>query len=215
LQIENSLAFKWEVSQYELRPEQEKFLKGASKMLKDRPHVFINVHPFEYTSKEKEYILFYETKKKYFMMMKGKTAADFSSADSIHVSKMSVKDTDLVRHLGKNLSDTVMFTLQEKCVNFVGNDVVDASFRKLKASRERSFRSVFIKDGTDAQVTMHKSRSGIPYIGFSQFILSYPGVVPQALQEAYNEMNDFNDKGSRKKYLEQRQRAAAAAISGG
>lgn len=61
--IEESLAVKWDVSQYALRPEQEKFLKGTSKFLKGHPEVFITVQPFEYTSKEKEYILFFETKK--------------------------------------------------------------------------------------------------------------------------------------------------------
>jgi hypothetical protein len=210
-EIEESLTVKWEVSQHTLRPEQENFLKGTSKILKEHPEVFIDVQPFEYTSKEKEYILFYETKKKYFLMMHGKLAADFSHADSIHVSRMSIKDEALVRHLGKHLSDTVMFTLQEKCVNFVGHGVVNDSFRKLVKARESSFKSIFVKDGTYFQVTMHASRSGIPYTGFSHFIISYPGPIPEPLRLAYNKMNHVNDEGSRKKYLEQRQKAAAAA----
>lgn len=212
--IEESLTVKWEVSQYELRPEQKTFLKETSEILKEHPDVFINVRPFEYTSKEKEHILFFETKKKYFMITHDRAAGDFSSADSTHVAKMSIKDDDLVRHLSKNLSDTVMFTLQEKCVNFVGHDVVNSSFRKLVKARESSFRSIFIKDGTDAQLTMHAGKSGIPYIGFSQFILSYPGTIPQELREAYSKMNHMNDEGSRKRYHEQRQKAEAAARTG-
>ena len=132
----------------------------------------------------------------------------------MHVSKMSIKDADLVRHISKNLSDTVMFTIQEKCINFVGHDVVNAGFRKLSKARELSFRSIFIEDGTNDQVKMHASRNGIPYNGFSQFILSYPGLVPEVLKDAYQNMNDLNDASSRKKYLEQRQKAAAAALSG-
>lgn len=145
--------------------------------------------------------------------MHHKKAADFSGSDSIHVSRMSIKDHDLVRHLSKNLSDTVMFTLQEKCVNFVGNEIVNSSFKKLEKARELAFRSVFIRDGTDAQVTMRPRRGGIPYIGFSQYVLTYPGTIPRDLIEAYNKMNHLNDKGSRKKYLDQRQKAEAAALA--
>jgi hypothetical protein len=210
-QIEKSLSIKWDVSQHILRPEQETFLKEMSSVLKDHNDVFINAQPFEYSSKEKEHILFFETKKKYFIMKNHKTLATFSNADSIHVSKMSIKDDDLVRHISRNLSDTVMFTLQEKCVNFVGNDVVNSSFRRLVNARERSFRSIFIKDGTARQVTMHAGKTGIPYTGFSQYILSYPGTVPQELHDAYNKMNHVNDEGSRKKYLEQRRKAEAAS----
>jgi hypothetical protein len=209
-EIEESLTVKWEVSQHTLRPEQERFLKTTSKILKEHPEVFIDVQPFEYSSKEKEYILFYETKKKYFLMMHSRQAADFSHADSIHVSRMSIKDEHLVRHLGKHLSDTVMFTLQEKCINFVGSGVVNESFRKLVKARESSFKSIFIEDGTYFQVTMRGSKSGIPYTGFSHFIMSYPGAMPEALRFAYNRMNHLDGEESRKKYLAQRQKAAAA-----
>jgi hypothetical protein len=212
--IEKSRYVKWDVSQQALRPEQEKFLKETSKMLKGHPDVSISVQPFEYASKEKEYILFFETKKKYFLIVHNKAEEDFTRADSNHVRKMSVKDTGLVRHISRNLSDTVMFTLQEKCVNFVGNAIVNSGFRKLAKAREMSFRSVFIEDGTDDQVKMSVSKNGIPHTGVSQFILTYPDVIPEDLQAAYDQMNDLNDEGSRKKYLEQRQKAAAAALLG-
>jgi hypothetical protein len=212
--IEESLNVKWDISQYLLRPEQKRFLERTSEMLKGNPDVLINVQPFEYASREKEHILFFETKKKYFLHSHDKSAKDFNKTDSTYVSKMSIKDEALVRYISKNLSDTVMFTLQEKCVNFVGTEIVNTGFKKLVTARSVSFRSVFVKDGTGDQVTVGTSRSGIPYNGFSQFILSYPGTIPQALQEAYNDMNYMNDEGSRKKYLEQRQKAATAVLSG-
>ncbi|MEJ0055003.1 MAG: hypothetical protein WDN75_04740 [Bacteroidota bacterium] len=61
---------------------------------------------------------------------------------------MSVKDHALVKHISKNLSDTVMFTLQEKCINFVGHERVDKSFRQLVDARRNSFRDSFIRNGT-------------------------------------------------------------------
>jgi hypothetical protein len=213
--IENSLSVKWEMSQYILRRDQVVLLKRISKFLKDHPEVFIKVQPFQYTSKEKEHILFFETKKKYYMLIHDMTAADFGRTDSIHVTRMSIKDNDLLRHLSKNLRDTVMFTLQEKCINYVGNEVVNSGFEKLTNAREMSFRSIFLNDGTGSQVNMHTGRSGIPYAGFSQFILSYPGTIPATLVEAYEEMNDLDDEGSRKKYRKQRQKTAKAALSKG
>jgi hypothetical protein len=212
--LEESLNVKWDISQYALRPEQEKFLRGTSKLLKKYPDISITVQPFDYTSKEKEYILFYEAKKKYFLLTQDKTTAEFSMADSIHVSKMSIKDDKLVRHISKNLSDTVMFTIQEKCINFVGHDIVNAGFRRLAKARELSFRSVFVRNGTNDQIKIYASTNGIPYNGFSQFVLSYPGAVPETLRKAYRNMNDLNDEDSRKKYLKQRQKAAAAVLAG-
>ena len=46
------------------------------------PDASINVYPQQYAIKEKEYILFFEAKKKYFLMTNNKNAGSFSEEDS-------------------------------------------------------------------------------------------------------------------------------------
>ena len=170
----------------------------------------ITVRPIEYTVKEKEYILFFEAKKKYFLITNKKTARDFTEKDSIEVDKMSVKERGLVKYVGRNLSDTVMFTLQEKCINFVGSDVVNAKFKKLVQDRQDSFKQLFVSSGTDKQVKITASENRIPYDGFSYFSLSYDGELPKSLRKAYEKMNELNNEVPRKKYLERRTRDSSA-----
>ena len=206
-EIEKSLTVKWEMRQPALGAHQQKFVRKISEFLKDNPEALLNVRPFEYTSKESEYILFFETKKKYFLLSQGKSAKDFTKEDSLRVCTMSVRDGGLVAHISKNLSDTVMFTLQEKCVNFVGSDLVRARLRSLAKDRETSFREIFLAHGTDDRLKIYASKIDIPYNGFSYYKLEYPGEIPNALHKAYQEMNDLNDEGPRKKYLNRRKRS--------
>jgi hypothetical protein len=117
---------------------------------------------------------------------------------------MSVKDAGLVRYISKNLSDTVMFTLHEKCINFVGKEIVNNQMKQLVKNRETAFREIFIANGTESQVSIHATQNDIPFNGFSYFKLEYPGEIPRALEKAYQRMIDLNDEIPRKKYLNRR-----------
>jgi Domain of Unknown Function (DUF748) len=202
-EIEKSLTVKWEMRQHVLTPHQKKFVRKISNFLKDAPEATLIVQPFEYASKEGEYILFYETKKKFFLLDR-KNKKDFTEEDSLAVSMMSVKDPGLVRYISKNLSDTVMFTLHEKCINFVGKEIVNNQMMQLVKSRETSFRELFLANGTESQVSIRATKNDIPFNGFSYFKLEYPGEIPRALEKAYQRMNDLNDEIPRKKYLNRR-----------
>ena len=204
MEIEESLTVMWGMRQHTLSPHQETFMKKISSFLKSNPEAFILVHPYEYAFREKEYILFFETKKKYFLLTHHKQARDFSEQDSLEVNKMSVKDHALVKYVSRNLSDTVMFTLQEKCINFVGNQIVNSQFKKLAQDREHSFRQYFVKNGTEGRIKIAASQNSTPYDGFSYFKLKYPGEIPDGLRKAYEKMNELNDEAPRKKYLEER-----------
>ncbi len=208
-EIEKLQTLKWELRQHSLRPHQQKFVKKIAGFLKDNPAASLNVRPMVYDSKEKEYILFFETKKKYFLLSRSNAEKEFSEDDSLTVSKMSAKDAGLVAHISKNLSDTVMFTLQEKCINFVGNKIVEARLKKLGIDREKSFRELFLDNGTNNRVKVYPHENDIPYNGFSYFKLEYPGEIPAALHKAYQKMNDLNDEVPRKKYRAQRKKEAA------
>jgi hypothetical protein len=204
--IEKSLHVTWEMHQYKLLDNQETFLKEVSEFLKSNPQATISVYPMVYSEKEKEYILFYETKKKYYLKQHHKDQKSFSKKDSMFVENMSVKDHTLVHTLSKGLSDTVMFTLQEKCYNYVSHKTVTKKLNDLKEKRKNTFLSFFVKDGTDKQIKIHKSVSEIPFNGFSYFKLNYQHDVPTALKDAYQKMTELNDKVPRRKYKKYRRK---------
>ncbi|HMJ69028.1 MAG TPA: DUF748 domain-containing protein [Cyclobacteriaceae bacterium] len=207
MEIEKSMTLKWEMSQPALVGHQRRFVKDISGFLKGHPDASLVVHPIQYEAKEKEHILFYETKKKYFLMTHHKQAKDFTEDDSLEVIRMSVKDRALVKFISKNLSDTVMFTIQEKCLNFVGGAVVNRSFNNLVNERKASFLNLFKENGTETQVKMRAPENTVPYNGFSYFKFDYPNGMDDKLRDAYDKMRELNNKGPRKKYLKQRKKS--------
>ena len=209
-EIEKSLTMKWEMNQRVLEGRQRKFVKHISEFLKSHPDASLVVHPMQYEAKEKEHILFYETKKKYYLISHNKKVMDFTDDDSLEVNDMSPKDHDLVKHISKNLSDTVMFTIQEKCLNFVGNAVVNKSFNDLVKARTASFLDLFKEDGTQGQVKLKASENTVPYNGFSYFQFDYPNGVDDNLREAYEKMREIDNEKPRRKYLKERMKAHSA-----
>jgi hypothetical protein len=203
-EIEQSLTMKWEINQRSPESHQSKFLKHISKFLKSNSQSSLVVTPIEYEAREKEHILFYEAKKKFYLLAHKIKSSDFTSDDSLKVNEMSVKDHALVKHISKNLSDTVMFTIQEKCYNFVGHDVVNKSFNNLVNARRVSFMNIFKEDGTQEQVKMKASESTIPYNGFSFFKFDYPNGISDELKKAFDKMQDIDNKKPRKKYQKER-----------
>ena len=209
-EIEQSLTMKWEMNQRVLEGRQRKFVKHISDFLKSNPKASLVVHPMQYEAKEKEHILFYETKKKYYLISHNKKLKDFTEDDSLAVNGMSPKDPALVKHISKNLSDTVMFTIQEKCLNFVGHAVVNKSFNNLVKSRKASFLDLFKEDGTQAQVKMKASKNTVPYNGFSVFQFDYPNGMDDKLRDAYDKMQEIDHEKPRKKYLKARMKSHPA-----
>ncbi len=200
MEIESSLTLKWDMRQRTLRPRQKQFIEKIARFLGKNSEASITVHPKQYALKEKEYILFFESKKKYFLLTHHKNAGAFTEADSLEVDKMSIKDPSFVHHLKTGISDTVMFTIQEKCYNFVGRNKVDTQYGQLLKEREKEFRSVFINNSTDTRVKMHPNEDSIPYNGFSYFKITYQGDIPKSLRNAYEEMRELNNENPRKKY---------------
>jgi hypothetical protein len=203
-EIEQSLTMKWDINQRIPDDHQRKFAKQISEFLKNDPGASLVVHPMQYEAREKEHILFYETKKKYYLITQHKQLKDFNHEDSLAIVEMSPKDDKLVKYISKNLSDTVMFTIQEKCLNFVGHAVVDKSFNKLVKDRNESFLGIFKEDDTQARVKIAPSKNTVPYNGFSYFKFDYPKGIDDKLREAYDKMQKLDNKKPRKRYLKDR-----------
>jgi hypothetical protein len=205
-EIEKSLTLKWTVRQHSLLPNQEKFVNAMVDFLIKNPEASIAVYPIQYAEKEKEHILFFEAKKKYFLLSEDKNAPFLSEDDSLKVDKMSVKDSLFVHYLNKKVSGNMLFTIQEKCNKFIGSAIVNAKFKQLNKEREDAFMFDFKKNGVQNCVKMSIGENNIPYNGFSFYKIAYKGEIPEALLKAYRKMNELNDEAPRKKFKNDRKK---------
>jgi len=199
-EIENSHTLEWRMRQHELHNKQKHFIKTIAKFLDKNKESRITVYSNEYALKEKEQILFFKAKKKYFISTHGKRNA-FTREDSIAVDKMSVKDATFMRRLkkGKGAGDTLMFTIQDKCRYYLADNSVNTEYKTLMRERESAFKEFFIENGTADRVKFY-SNDSVPYNGFSCYKIIYHGVIPESLQKAYREMHELNNEWPRKKY---------------
>ncbi len=203
-EIEQSLTLKWNMRQNSLLPQQEKFIDEMVDFLKDNPDASISVYPMVYAEKEKEYIGFFEAKKKYFLRNREKKSLQFSEADSIDVDNKSVKDSLFVRYLNKYLDDSLLFTIQEKCNRYIGIITISNTFRLLNKERETAFLHSFTQKGVENRVKFHSPENTIPYNGFSFYKIVYKGDFPKSLLKAYRKMNELNNEKPRKKFRKER-----------
>lgn len=198
--IEKTIYVKWQMQQADIYRSQEKFLNRISDYLEEHPESSIDVYPQTYEEKEKEYILFYEAKKKYFLHLNKKTEKEYSEDDSTFVAKMSIKDSTFFHYVNNCCNDGLMFTIQEKCERYVGKSLVNKRYLQLLNNRKNAFLSVFKENGTAGRVKIHANENSIPYNGFSFFKIAYNGERPEMLQEAYEEMDKLNDQTPRSRY---------------
>lgn len=203
-EIENFHSVKWELRQLELRDPQKQFVKGINEFLEKNPGASISVQPVLYAEKEQEHILFFEAKKKFYLSVNRKKT--LAENDSIAVEKMSVKDPSFIRFLNKQVADSLLFTVQEKCNRLLGRNEVLKTYNRMKQARVEHFKS-FFGHGTLQRVKIISEENTVPYNGFSCFKISYQGELPEKLRDAYEEMNELNEEEFRRKYKEQRKPA--------
>jgi hypothetical protein len=203
--IENSLSLQWDTRQSDLGSQQVKFIKRIADFLVKNPQVSITVHPEEYTAKEKEYILFFEAKKKYFLFSKNRSDLLLSKSDSERVEKMSVKDSTFILYLNRYSDNKLLFTVQEKCLRLLGSNIIDTRYRQLNEERENTFMSYFKKQAVDGRVRISAGQTGVPFDGFSFYKIDYIGELPENLIAAYREINELNEVAPRLKYKKDRE----------
>lgn len=201
-EIEKSLTLKWKIRQATMERNQEKFMNKMADFLKDNNDASIIVYPIQYADKEKENILFFEAKKKYFLL--SNKLNSISKDDSIKVDKMSVKDSLFVKYLNKHLKDSMLFTIQEKCSKFIGPGIVSSRFKQLNDEREAAFILHFKEKAVENRVKIYTAENTIPYNGFSFFKIVYNGEFPKSLINAYQQMNELNNETPRKMFKNER-----------
>jgi len=187
-----------------MQSNEENFTKKLAKFLVKNPGTSIVITPQHYETKEKEYILFFEAKKKYYLLLHPENAASFSESDSDYVDKMSVKDSLFVHYLNKHLTHTLEFTIQDKCGSLISPAFVNAKFNQLNKARESNFLSHFEGLGVGKRITFSTSQNTIPYNGFSFYKITYKGELPDYLIKAYCKMNELDNEKPREKYQKER-----------
>jgi hypothetical protein len=188
-EIDKALIMQWEIRQNSLMRGQEKFVNKIADFLKKNHEATIGVYPDQYAEKEKEYIGFFEARKKYFLISGKLNAPVLSKEDSMKVENMPVKDPMFVKFLNAQVHDSMVYTIQEKCNRFVGLSVINARFEQLSKKREEAFLMQFKKEGLESRVKIYKDENEIPYNGFSFYKIIYSGELPKSLIKAYQQMN--------------------------
>ena len=205
--IEKSLSIKWPLMGTTLVTNQDKFLTQTAEFLSGNKDASINIEPFEYAAKEKEYITFYEAKKQYFMHTNHMNAESFSDKDSLSVNKMAIRDKGFISYLSSRVKDPLLFTLQEKCSRLVGEKDIEKALKRLNKNRQETFLAYFKKQQVDNRVKMLTTKNTIPFNGFSYYEIHYQGVLPEQLSKAYQKMNELNAEEPRKKYKKEHKKA--------
>lgn len=203
-EIEKALTFKWEMRQSVPSKRQEGFVEKLVDFLKENPEATITVHREYYANKEKEQILFYESKKKFYLISNKLKEQLFTEKDSEMVDNMSVKDTDFVHFLNRNANDSMLFTIQDKCAKLIDSGFVNMKFEQLCKAREEGFNSFFREDELIKRMHLSKRDDVIPYNGFSYYKIEYNNGNPKSLIRAYEKMKEFNDEAPRKKFKQVR-----------
>lgn len=200
IEIEKSLTLTWDMRNSTLNSKQEKFVERMAEFLEKTPNASISIVPQVYSLKEKEYILFFEAKKKYYLMTNKINEQSLSESDIEKIDKMSVKDDQFVKNLNKVLKDTMIFTIQEKCSSYIRSSIVDSEYKKLNENRRNTFVNFFKKENVESRLKMAQANTVIPYNGFSFYKIEYKGELPKSLLNAYNDMNQLNNESPRRKY---------------
>jgi len=202
--IEKSLALKWEMHQASMTSIQKRFVEKMAQFMANNPTTSIVISPQQYTIKEKEYILFFEAKKKYYLSRHPEKAESFDKDDSEYVDKMSIKDSSFVRYLNQHLTHSLVFTIQDKCSNLIDTSIVNRQLYLLNKSRENTFISYFKEQGVADRISFLVPNSTIPYNGFSFFKIEYKGELPTYLIKAYQKIDELNIESPREKYEKER-----------
>ena len=204
IEIEKSLSLNWEMKSTKLTSKQEKFIKKMARFLVNNPEASITMVPEHYAIKEKEYILFFEAKKKYFLEKKISKEKTVNEDDSLKIDKMSVKDSLFIKYLNKNKNNSLAFSIQEKCANIIDSTSINTKFKQLNEERGKLFMSYFKEKEVEKQVKVLSSKNITPYNGFSFYKIEYKEEFPASLIKAYQKMNELNDEIPRKKFKKQR-----------
>jgi hypothetical protein len=208
--IEKSFVLQWPMRENQIQRGQEKFIERMVDFLVDNPRESVSISPQQYSVKEKEYITFFEAKKKYFLHVTKRSNLSFTAADEDAVNKLSIKSDLFREYLNGQVNDSLIFTVQEKCALLVGSAVINARFLQLNTERRNVFVSYFTKRKVAGQVKFSPGVNVIPHNGFSFYRIQYNGKLPESLLKAYKRSNEWDNETRKEKSKATSKEARAA-----
>lgn len=200
--IEKSITLKWVMRKAELNPPQEKFIKRIADFLEDNPGETIKVRPDQYTEREKEYILFFEAKKSYYLAINRIGSGGLSERDSVNIEQLDIRDSTFIRFLDKKAGKD-LHTLQEKCSRIVSPELVERKLKLLNNERRSLFLS-FFDEKASKRIHWLAVKDTIPFNGFSQYRIQFRNDMPGELADAYEKMNELDNNNPRKRFRAER-----------
>jgi hypothetical protein len=211
-EIEKSLSLKWSFKNSELNHKNKKFLKRIENFIEDNDDAIIEVESQFYEQKEREYIMLFEAKKKYYLKANKKNNTTFNEKDSALIDNMSSKDALFIRYLNTSIKDSMLFTVQEKCMKLLGKNLIDSKLNKLNQDRVKEFLNYFEDKKIRQQIKFLAKKNVVPYNGFSFFKIRYKNEFPDYVLKAYSEMNELNNSPPRDKFKKERRTNKKARI---
>ncbi len=204
-EIENAFSISWEMRKNSLQPKQEKFINELLKYLKNDSKASLTITPVLYAEKEKEYILFFEAKKMFYIATTKGNKEKLTKEDTVSIERISVKDSVFIHYLNKHVGKEMLFTTQSKCEKLVGINQINSLLNKLRLDRKKVFTAYFSKEELANKVKFMPGHNAVPYNGFSFYKIAYSGEWPEDLRRAYNKMADLNNESPRKKFNRERE----------
>ncbi|HEX2969124.1 MAG TPA: DUF748 domain-containing protein [Bacteroidales bacterium] len=199
--VEKTLTVKWKMRQYRIEEGQDKFMKRIAGFLKDNPEANITVQPVFHEEKEKENILLFEARKKYFLNSRKNGSVKLSEDDSMKVEKINVRDKNFMKYLNSSIKNSELLTLPEKCYRLTGKDVVDNKYNDLMQKRREAFLESFRENKSIDRVDILEPVSRIPYNWFSFYDIRYKGDIPESLSKAFNDLYNINTEPPRRRFF--------------
>lgn len=209
-EIEKSLTLKWNLRSSTITFKQHRFIEKMAGFLATNPEASITIYPQHYTLKEKEHLLFFEAKKKYYLALRNKKEAAFNETDAEIIHKMSIKDSLFVRYLNKHINTAMAFTIQDKCSRFINPELVNLKYKQLNQERADIFMTYFKALHVETRIHFAPSLNVVPYNGFSFYKIDYKGVFPKSLLKAYHQMDVLDDEKPRKEFKKDRKKTRSS-----
>lgn len=192
-QLENKVVkyhhFRWNTRQTELAKDEINYVTDIARFLHKNAEASIIVTPVAFGAREKEDILIYLAKKKYYKRIHNIKETQFTSDDSMAVEKMSMREPGFLAALDKT-ADPLMFTIQEKCGVWIDSNEVNAVYNNILKTRQRNFTRIFEIEDVMKQVKFKPQRTEAPRSGFSNYHIEYSADIPEKLEEAMEKLLD-------------------------
>lgn len=204
--IENSLTMKWDILEGTIGSDEQKFVQRMAEFMEETPSASITIYPEEYSEKERENILLFEARKKYYLTRQKIEPTALTPGDIRKIEKMSIKDPSFVNYLDNMVKDSLLFTIQDKCRRIIPSSLINTRISELRKEREENFKSYFKNIKSKERLVFSKTISTVPFNGYSIYKIDYKGELPESLLKAYREMNMLNAESPRKQFKEERER---------